>query len=138
METYKEVTIESTVFLAENYIINLLESLALSQLWHWQTKSLGEHKALEEYYTEVRSKLDSFVEQYQGTRGASYRLDSKRQIELAHIQDVDLLIYFEKLLEDTDEVSSQTSKFRILSHLTSQLDDLKSIISKTTYLLSLK
>ena len=46
------------------------------KIFHWQTPSFSEHKALDETYEKLEALTDSFVEVYQGLFGRIYAQES--------------------------------------------------------------
>jgi DNA-binding ferritin-like protein len=128
--------IQQTTHIFESLLINLLESYNLARIWHLQTNSHAEHKALESYYESIEDVFDSLAEQYQGTMGNDYRIQYLRSIDLVSLETIDLVTYFENLLQDVEEVAKLIRPIELFSHITALLDDAKSIISKTAYLLS--
>lgn len=54
---------------AEEFVSKVLFDRDAAHIAHWKTKSLAEHKALNEFYDEVLELIDGFVEQYQGYYG---------------------------------------------------------------------
>ena len=126
--------IQQTTQVFEALLINLLESYNLARVWHLQTYSHAEHKALEIYYESIEDIFDSLAEQYQGTVGG--RLQYLRPIELVSLESIELVNYFENLLQDVEEVAKLIRPIDLFSHITALLDDAKSTISKAAYLLS--
>tara|TARA_R110000868_G_scaffold381693_2_gene648095 strand:- start:265 stop:630 length:366 start_codon:yes stop_codon:yes gene_type:complete len=57
-------------------ITTLLTLEAQLQVFHWQTKSYAEHKALGKLYTAVTPLIDSFVETFSGRYGVPTAKDS--------------------------------------------------------------
>lgn len=49
-----------------NFIINLFRIQNQIKIFHWQTKSYPEHKALDDFYSKYLSFMDKFVEVYSG------------------------------------------------------------------------
>ena len=128
--------LQQTTHVFEALLINLLESYNLARIWHLQTNSHAEHKALESYYEAIEDVFDSLAEQYQGTMGNHYRLQYLRSIDLVSLESINLVTYFENLLQDVEEVAKLIRAVELFSHLNALLDDAKSTISKTAYLLS--
>ena len=123
--------------LFEGLLMNLLESYSLARVWHLQTRSHAEHMCFQDYYESIEDSFDSLAEQYQGVMGGEYRIQYLKSLDLAGYEEVDIKLYFHSLLEDVEEVSVYVRQYPILSHLVNLLDEAKSTISKTCYLLSL-
>ena len=54
---------------AEAYILQTITLRNQIHVFHWQTESFAEHKALDEFYNEIVEQIDNFVETYQGRYG---------------------------------------------------------------------
>jgi ABC-type uncharacterized transport system involved in gliding motility auxiliary subunit len=52
-----------------NLISLLLHSRTQAHIYHFLTKSYAQHKALENYYTQIVPLLDTYAEAYQGKYG---------------------------------------------------------------------
>lgn len=128
--------LKQTTYVFEGLLMNLLESYNLARIWHLQTDSHAEHKALESYYESIEDVFDGLAEQYQGTMGNGYRITYVRPLQLTSITSISLVDYFEKLLQDIEEVAVLTRSIDLFSHITNLLDEAKSVVSKTAYLLS--
>ena len=57
-------------------ITPLLTILNQIKVFHWQTNSFSEHKALDQIYEELEDSIDEFVETYQGTFGRVFAQDN--------------------------------------------------------------
>lgn len=133
-----EQQINNTTVLIEGLLITLLESYNLARIWHLQTESHAEHKALEGYYESIEGHFDSIAEQYQGTMGNGYRIKYLKPLQLVSYSQVDMNQYFDALLDDVQLVIEQIKEVLLFSHLVNNLDEVKSTISKMSYLLTLK
>ena len=54
---------------AESYICEALSLRGQIHIYHRQTESFAEHKALDAFYNEIVEQIDEFVETYQGRFG---------------------------------------------------------------------
>lgn len=64
----------------------LLTILNQIKIYHWQTKSFSEHKALDMAYEALEESIDDFVEVYQGTFGRVKSASGKFLFELENLQ----------------------------------------------------
>lgn len=64
----------------------LLTILNQIKIYHWQTKSFSEHKALDGAYEALEESIDEFVEVYQGTFGRIKSASGSFQFELENLQ----------------------------------------------------
>jgi hypothetical protein len=68
-------------------IVNpLLTILNQIKVYHWQTTSFSEHKALDMAYEALEESIDDFVEVYQGTFGRVKSASGKFLFELENLQ----------------------------------------------------
>lgn len=52
-----------------NLITKLLSTQAKLRVYHWQTKSYAEHKALGNLYESLDGTIDTFIETFSGKKG---------------------------------------------------------------------
>lgn len=50
----------------EELLCEMLEASAQAKVFHWQTSSFAEHKALNKFYEAFNPLMDEFIEAYQG------------------------------------------------------------------------
>ena len=67
----------------------LLTILNQIKIYHWQTKSFSEHKALDAAYETLEELIDEFVEVYQGTFGRIKSASGSFEFELENLQTED-------------------------------------------------
>jgi hypothetical protein len=94
---------------------------------HLKTKSYAEHKALNEYYEEIVTLVDSFAESYQGRYGI---IQQYPQCPEPATDSKKLILNFRSFL---DEVM----RTQLTSELKSELDNIQSLNNKVLYLLEL-
>jgi hypothetical protein len=104
-----------------------------THLWHWQTQSYAEHKALGKFYDEWLELADKFVEVYAGRYG---RPDALPLISVDPYNPDATIPYFRYLQEqlkagDVRNAVDDTDLHNIM-------DEMLSLVSQTLYLLSLK
>lgn len=104
-------------------------------LWHLQTKSYSEHKALDTFYNEWLDLVDSFIESYQGKYG---RIEGGLKIEVVPYCENCSIPYLTTLR--TDLISGGAFR-NILSNydtdMNNILDEMLALVNKTLYLLTL-
>jgi hypothetical protein len=115
------------------FISVLKQSFEQSVVWHHQTTSYSEHKALNNYYEEIIPLLDGLVESVQGytPRILSYTLSNP-----VDWTEGGSTIYFKGLYEFVE-----TNRKDIPCQETwvqQQIDNISELISNTRYKLSLK
>lgn len=105
-----------------------------AHLLHWQTKSYAEHKALGAFYEGWIDLVDDFVETYQGRYS---RIEGGVTITTQPYSEGFSARYLEEIAKYL-----QNDARRILNptdtDLHNILDEMKGLVNKTLYLLSLK
>ena len=115
------------------FISQLHDSKQQSIVWHHQTTSYAEHKALNNYYDEILEKIDDLVESVSGTYG---RPVNYSVAPLQNYKDnAQLQTYFKSLYEF---VQKERKTIYQDSWIQNQVDEVAQLISKTLYLLTLK
>ena len=108
-------------------ILTLLHSATNTHIFHWQTKSYAEHKALGTFYEELPELVDSLVEAIQGRYDttlefpATYHVPASTGKRELH----DLSEYF----EEKRAILPQDSEIQNLA------DSIQELIDSTLYLL---
>lgn len=117
----------------DQYVAQWLALRSQIHIFHWQTKSFAEHKALDAFYTEIVDLLDEFVETYQGRferiqfAATSAKVENyKKWAPLKHLQA------FVKASEGMKKTLGEKP-----SDLQNILDEIVGLTQKTIYLLSL-
>jgi hypothetical protein len=110
-----------------NMVSILLHSQTQVHVFHLQTKSYSEHKALQNYYEGIDGLVDGIIESYQG------KYDVVKNYETMDIEDyssVDQLIsYFKEL----DKMVEEKRKSVKESYLQNQIDTIQELIFSTLY-----
>ena len=102
-------------------------------IWHLQTTSLAEHKALNKLYDELLDLADSIIEEYQGYYGRVYGVCSYEFEDYANADKMT------KYLDDfCYEVKDWKQQLDINPNLCNLFDELIGLICKSKYLLTLK
>jgi len=108
-------------------VCNILHSRNQAHVFHLQTKSYAEHKALNDYYDEVVSLFDGIVESYQGKYGIiknfkTFKVEQYRSGKKT-------ISYFERLLDIIEENRDSVED----SYIQNQIDTVQELINSTIY-----
>jgi hypothetical protein len=108
----------------------LKESEVSAHFWHLTTLSYAEHKAFDKYYTELADHFDTLVECVQGM----YDIRIELPTSLTLVPYKDKMDHFAELCDVLDLFIKETDQ-----HLNIQdiVIDIKNLVDKTKYLLSL-
>lgn len=111
----------------------LNDSKEQSIVWHNQTKSFAEHKALDYFQDEIASKYDDLVESVSGIYGrpTNYSVQTLQN----YTSPDQVMMYFKTLYGYVQEV--RTGLYQE-SWIQNQIDEIAALIAKTLYLLTLK
>jgi len=104
-----------------------------SIVWHHQTTSFSEHKALENFYTEIVELLDGLSESYAGIYG---RLKGYDVEDLMDWNGLDNTIAYFKGCYDWLVIERKTAPQD--SWIQNQLDEIAQLLASTLYQLSLR
>lgn len=124
----------------------LLTILNQIKIYHWQTKSFSEHKALDMAYEALEESIDDFVEVYQGTFGrvksASGQflfelenlqienLPSEEGVESADLQEkIDQWITYLKSFNNDADLNDKSDLLNIRDEMLATLNKLKYLIN---------
>lgn len=108
-------------------ISKLFHSRNQVHVFHLQTKSFAEHKALNDYYDDVVDIIDGLVESYQGKYDL---LTSYESYKILNYESNEQLLKYFKELESNVEVNRKTIKD---SYLQNQIDNAVELINSTIY-----
>lgn len=104
----------------------LLHSVTNAHILHLTTKSYAEHKALENYYTEVGDLVDDFIEAFQGKYGLLHDFTADYALPG---QPIEYLTY----LKDEVATLRRSEKFPQDSELQNTVDEIAQLIDSTLY-----
>jgi hypothetical protein len=124
----------------------LLTILNQVKIYHWQTKSFSEHKALDSAYSDLSGLIDEFVEVYQGIFGrvksasGSFLFElenlrtenppSEEESESAGLQDkIDQWIAYLKSFSDDADLNDKSDLLNIRDEMVATLNKLKYLIT---------
>ena len=117
-------------------ITNFLNLQNQLRIYHWQTDSYAEHKALGKAYESLDDLIDTFVETYMGKYGKRIATDGFN-FSLSNYNTSDV----EELLKQYDEYLSTICETDLSdddTDLKNIRDDMKGVLNHTRYLLGLK
>jgi hypothetical protein len=108
-------------------IATLLHSQTQVHIFHLQTTSYAEHKALQRYYEGIDSLVDGLVESYQGKNELIKNYTTFKMVDYKSKEQV--ITYF-KGLDDNIEKNRKSVKE---SYLQNQIDTVQELIFSTLY-----
>ncbi len=104
----------------------LIHSQTQSHIFHLQTGSYAEHKALQGYYENIDDLMDSLVESYQGENDI---IKNYRSLPMNNYDSKEQVIgYFEDLIGMVRELSEDFP-----SYLKNIVDEIEVLINSTLY-----
>lgn len=114
------------------FISQLHDSKQQAIVWHHQTTSYAEHKALNNYYDEIVDKIDDLVESVSGVYGrpVGYSVETLQNYK----DNAQLQAYFKNLY---GFVQKERKTIYQDSWIQNQIDEVAALIAKTSYLLTL-
>jgi len=105
----------------------LLSSRTQAHIFHLQTMSFAEHKALSKYYDSIVDIIDQLVEAYQGKYGIINHYTNVKLVDYTNKQQV--IQYFEGLMKSVETLRSEN----LDSYLQNIIDTIIELISSTLY-----
>jgi hypothetical protein len=108
-------------------VSRLLDSQRQTHIFHLQTKSFAEHKALQDYYDAIGGLVDGIVESYQGKYGI---LTGWKSVGTQEYQSSEQVISYLKSLGD--EVAKVYTIVKD-TYIQNQLDEVTALINSTLY-----
>jgi hypothetical protein len=130
--TEPSVTPQIAIAIAEpvneiaNFISNLFASRTQAHIFHLQTPSYAQHKALNKYYDRIIDLIDPFIESYQGKYGIIRGYSSPASFR----EDDDTIKYFESLCSYVEETRVNLPQD---SYIQNQIDEVVALIESTKY-----
>jgi hypothetical protein len=108
-------------------VCNILHSRNQAHVFHLQTQSFAEHKALNDYYDGVIALFDGIIESYQGKYGIiknfkTYKIEQYKNGKKT-------ISYFERLLDIIEENRDSVDD----SYIQNQIDTVQELINSTIY-----
>lgn len=120
--------------LASQFMQVLSEAEMQSHVWHLQTKSFAQHKALNMFYDEIVELKDSLLESYQGIHGVV--LNGGFSININSNGPEMAEGYFKSLRSKVAVFKGNS--LMSAGCLQNQLDTIEELVAKISYLLTLK
>jgi len=111
----------------KNMVSTLFHSQTQVHIFHLQTKSFSEHKALQKYYEEIDGLVDSIIESYQGKYDIIENYDSIKNQDYESIEQV--INYFKSLDSMIDKARKNVKE----SYIQNQIDGIQELIYSTLY-----
>jgi len=105
----------------------LLHSQTQAHIFHLQTKSYSEHKALQKYYEGIDGLVDGLIESYQGKYDVITQYNSVKNEDYKSNEQV--IKYF-KVLDTMIEKNRKSVKE---SFIQNQIDTVQELINSTVY-----
>ena len=111
----------------KNMVSTLLHSQTQVHIFHLQTKSYSEHKALQGYYEGIDKLVDGIIESYQGKYDIINNYDSVKTEEYKSCDQV--INYFKSLDSMIDNARKNVKE----SFIQNQIDTVQELIFSTIY-----
>jgi high-affinity Fe2+/Pb2+ permease len=108
-------------------VSTLLHSQTQVHIFHLQTKSYSEHKALQGYYEGIDALVDGIIESYQGKYDVIKNYDSIKTEDYKSSEQV--INYFKSL----DSMIDKNRKSVKESYIQNQIDTVQELIFSTLY-----
>ena len=99
------------------FIGTLMQSRNQAHIYHLQTSSFAQHKALQEYYEGIVDLIDGLVESFQGRYGILRGYKMAGSIK----EDENALMYFEGLAKFVETIRTQIPQD---SYIQNQVDEI--------------
>ena len=127
-ETKKEENINTTSNSGlKGMVSSLLHSQTQVHIFHLQTKSYSEHKALQGYYEGIDALVDGVIESYQGKYDM---ITGYNSIKTEDYQSSEQVIKYFKALDTMVEKNRKSVKE---SYIQNQIDTIQELIYSTLY-----
>ena len=114
------------------FISTLKQSFEQAVVWHHQTTSFSEHKALNNYYDGIVPLLDGLIESVQGVYP---RIGSYTLVDPVDWSDGVSTTYFKGLYQYVQEHRKMVYQETWVQN---QIDEIAALVAQTIYLLTLK
>ena len=108
------------------FVSTLFASRTQAHIFHLQTPSYAQHKALNKYYDGIIDLIDPFIESYQGKYGIVRGYSSPATFR----EDDDTIKYFEGLVKYVELTRERLPQD---SYLQNQVDTIVELIQSTLY-----
>jgi hypothetical protein len=108
-------------------VATLLHSQTQVHIFHLQTKTYSEHKALQNYYEGIDGLVDSIVESYQGKYEIITGYKTIKTVDYKSTEQV--IAYFKELDENIEKNRTSVKE----SYIQNQIDGVQELIYSTLY-----
>ena len=108
-------------------IATLLHSQTQVHIFHLQTKTYSEHKALQNYYEGIDGLVDNIVESYQGKYEIITGYKTIKTVDYKSTEQV--ISYFKELDENIEKNRTSVKE----SYIQNQIDGVQELIYSTLY-----
>jgi hypothetical protein len=108
------------------FIGTLMQSRNQAHIFHLQTNSYAQHKALQKYYESIVDLIDGLVEGYQGRYGILRGYKMAGTIK----EDDSAVMYFEGLAKFVETIRPQLPQD---SYIQNQVDEVVDLLESTKY-----
>jgi hypothetical protein len=108
-------------------VCRLLNSQTQVHIFHLQTKTYSEHKALQNYYENIDDLVDGLIESYQGKYGILTNVKSYENVDYDSKNQV--IDYFNDLSDEIETLRESVKD----SFLQNQVDTILELIYSTVY-----
>jgi len=108
-------------------IATLLHSQTQVHIFHLQTKTYSEHKALQNYYEGIDGLVDNIVESYQGKYEIITGYKTIKTVDYKSTEQV--ISYFKELDENIEKNRTSVKE----SYIQNQIDTVQELIYSTLY-----
>ena len=108
-------------------IATLLHSQTQVHIFHLQTKTYSEHKALQNYYEGIDGLVDGIVESYQGKYEIITGYKTIKTVDYKSTEQV--IAYFKELDENIEKNRTSVKE----SYIQNQIDGVQELIYSTLY-----
>ena len=112
----------------KNMVSTLLHSQTQVHIFHLQTKSYSEHKALQGYYEGIDKLVDGIIESYQGKYDIVKNYDSVKTEDYKSVDQV--INYFEALSKYVEAIRTKIPQD---SYIQNEVDTVVKLIETTKY-----
>lgn len=115
------------------FLSNLNSCKQQAVFWHNQTESYAEHKALDEFYSEIVGLLDGLVESVAGVYGRPQDYIVHDMMNYESLEQV--MSYFKDLYT---YIETERKNIYQESWIQNQIDEITALVASTLYQLTLK
>jgi hypothetical protein len=111
-------------------LITLLNAATIGHVFHLQSRSYAEHKALNTFYSDLPDLVDSVIEAYQGRHGELIEYPDQ-VVELSgYSSALEFVVFLKILVEEERYVLGDASEIQNL------VDEIAALIDSTIYKLT--